>query len=84
MENNEISFAVLDDMIQNEPMRWQSFECDIEGLTYFLTHLNNYIQNNPIHELFVDEIPEEYDYLFEECTLEEIVEIRDEILVCLN
>jgi hypothetical protein len=70
MENNEISFAVLDDMIQNEPMRWQSFECDIE--------------NNPIHELFVDEIPEEYDYLFDECTLEEIVEIRDEILVCLN
>jgi hypothetical protein len=34
--------------------------------------------------LFVDEIPEEYDYLFDECTLEEIVEIRDEILVCLN
>jgi|VirMetMinimDraft_7_1064189.scaffolds.fasta_scaffold00214_56 hypothetical protein len=84
MENNEISFNLFDNMIHNEPMRWQSIECDLKDNTFFLHHLNNYIKHNPIHELFVDEVPEEYEYLFEDCTIEELTDIRDELLVCMN
>ena len=84
MENHDISFNLFDNMIHNEPMRWQSLECDIEGNTFFLYHLNNYINNYPIHELMVDEIPEEYEYLFGECTIEELTQVREELLVCLN
>jgi|TARA_R110000868_G_scaffold34151_6_gene123470 CDP-diacylglycerol pyrophosphatase len=84
MENNEINFSVFDNMIHTEPMRWQSLECDLEGNTFFLQHINNYLKYNPIHELFVDEVPEEYEYLFEDCTIEELTDIRDELLVCLN
>ena len=84
MENNEISFCVFDDMIHNEPMRWQSLECDIDGNIFFLSHLNNYINNFPIHELTVDEIPEEYEYLFGQCTIEELTQVKEELLVCLN
>ena len=84
MENNEISFCVFDDMIHNEPMRWQSLECDIDGNIFFMGHLNNYINNFPIHELTVDEIPEEYEYLFGQCTIEDLTQVREELLVCLN
>ena len=84
MENNEISFCVFDDMIHNEPMRWQSLECDIDGNIFFLSHLNNYIDNFPIHELTVDEIPEEYEYLFSQCTVEDLTQVKEELLVCLN
>lgn len=84
MEKNEISFCVFDDMIHNEPMRWQSLECDIDGNIFFLSHLNNYINNFPIHELTVDEIPEEYEYLFNQCTIEDLTQVKEELLVCLN
>lgn len=84
MENNGISFNIFDNMIHNEPMRWQSVECDFEHNLFFLTHLNNYLNNYPIHELMVDDIPEEYDYLFDECTVEELTQVRDELLVCMN
>ena len=84
MENNEISFNLFDNMIHNEPMRWQSLECDIEGNLFFLSHLNNYINNSPIHGLLMEDIPEEYEYLFDQCSTEELTQVRDELLVCMN
>lgn len=84
MENNEISFSLFDNMIHTEPMRWQSLECDIEGNIFFLKHINNYIKYYPIHSLMVDDVPEEYEYLFGECTEEELIDVRDELLACMN
>ncbi len=84
MKKNEISFNIFDNMIHEHPMLWQTLECDIEHNLFFLSHLNNYINNYPIHELMVDDIPEEYDYLFDECTINELSQIRDELLVCMN
>jgi len=84
MEKNGISFNLFDNMIHNEPMRWQSIECEYEHNLFFLSHLNNYVNNYPIHELMVDEIPEEYDYLFDSCTIEELIQVREELLVCMN
>ena len=84
MEKHKINFSVFDIMIHNEPMRWQSIECDIEGNIFFLTHLNNYIDNFPLHDLLIDEIPEEYEYLFSQCSPQELESVRDELLICLN
>ena len=84
MENNEISFNIFDNMIHNEPMLWQSLESDIEHNLFFLSHLNNYINNYPIHELTMVDIPEEYDWLFDQCSTEELTQVRDELLVCMN
>jgi len=84
MENNEMTFSVFDNMIHYEPMKWQSLECDIKQNTFFIKHLNNYIKNHPIHELMVDELPEEYEFLFEQCSATDLLEVRDELLSCLN
>jgi hypothetical protein len=84
MEKHQINFSVFDNMIYNEPMRWQSIECDIEGNIFFLTHLNNYIENFPLHDLLIDEIPEEYEYLFSMCSPQDLKAVRDELLSCLN
>jgi len=32
----------------------------------------------------VDDVPEEYEYLFGECTEEELIDVRDELLACMN
>ena len=57
---------------------------DIEGNLFFLSHLNNYIDNFPIHELMMEDIPEEYEYLFDQCSTEELTQVRDDLLVCMN
>jgi hypothetical protein len=84
MEKHGINFSIFDIMINYEPMRWQSIECDIKSNTFFLKHLNNYIKNHPIHDLLIDDIPEEYEYLFSQCTPRELKSVRDELLSCLN
>jgi hypothetical protein len=84
MENYEINFSIFDDMINNDPMRWQSIECDIKENVFFLKHLNNYINNSPIHELMIDEIPEEFEYLFSMCSTKEMKKVKEELLSCLN
>jgi len=30
------------------------------------------------------DIPDEYDYLFDQCSTEELTQVRDELLVCMN
>lgn len=84
MENNEMSYSVFDNMIYHEPMRWQTIATDIEGNIFFLNHLNNYIKNYPIYELVGDDIPDEYLFLFEESSPDELKEVRNELLSCLN
>lgn len=84
MENHEINFTVFDMMIHHEPMKWQSIETDLKGNIFFLKNINNFVDNYPIHELVGDEIPEEYMFLFEECDTQELKEVRDELLSCLN
>lgn len=84
MENNKINFSIFDEMIHKEPMRWQSIECDIEGNTFFLHHLNNYVNNYPIHDLMVDKTPDEFIYLFSQCTVKDLKQVKEELLVCLN
>lgn len=84
MEKHKINFSIFDVMIHNEPMRWQSIESDIQGNIFFLKHLNNYIKNFPFHNLMVDEIPEEYEYLFSMCSPQDLKAVRDELLSCLN
>ena len=84
MKNNKMELEIIDRMIHDEPMRWQTVEFGIKENIFFLMHLNNYIKNSPIHELFVDEIPLEFEMLFDLSTTEEINIVREDLLSCLN
>lgn len=84
MKNNKIDLEIIDRMIHDEPMRWQTVECGIKENIFFLKHLNNYIKHSPIHELFIDDIPVEFEMLFEMSTTEQINIVREDLLSCLN
>ena len=84
MENNEISFNLFDNMIHNEPMRWQSFECDLEAIHFFYITLTITSKTIQFTSCLWMRFLKSMNILFEDCTIEELTDIRDELLVCLN
>lgn len=81
MEN--FTFAVLDQMVNDDPMKYQSIEVDLEGNIYFLSMLNKHLRKSPIERL-VDRAPEEFEFIFQYSDDAELQYCVESLLSSLN
>lgn len=87
LENDELNYnsvSVLDRLMHDEPMKWQSYMCDRDVNEMSLKMMNDWINMEWFEkELARDEYPE-LAFLSDEGDDSLIIEMRDELLASMN
>lgn len=82
--DNQISFCVFDNMIHENPTKWMTLENNDCEVVEYLKYLNLWINNDDIGRLMIYDMPEEHQYMFDNCNNDSLEQIKNEILSNVN